>query len=47
LPCFDQPDIKSEFKFQVLAPNGWNVLTNFEKVTIEPLPKNYGKNNIF
>jgi aminopeptidase N len=26
--CFDQPDLKAEFTFQVTAPGGWAVLSN-------------------
>src|SRR3954466_6862533 len=34
--CFDQPDLKAEFTFDVLAPDGWVVLTNSPDVTKEP-----------
>ena len=34
--CFDQPDLKAEFAFTVLAPDGWVVLTNSPDVTTEP-----------
>ena len=27
-PCFDQPDLKARFRWQVTAPTGWTVLTN-------------------
>ncbi len=27
-PCFDQPDLKARFRWQITAPKGWTVLTN-------------------
>ena len=27
-PCFDQPDIKGTFRFSVVAPRGWEVVSN-------------------
>jgi aminopeptidase N len=27
-PCFDQPDLKAPFRFSVLAPPGWEVVSN-------------------
>jgi aminopeptidase N len=27
-PCFDQPDLKARFRWQLTAPAGWTVLTN-------------------
>jgi len=26
--CFDQPDLKARFEFTVIAPQGWNVISN-------------------
>jgi aminopeptidase N len=26
--CFDQPDLKASFEFTVIAPEGWNVISN-------------------
>ena len=33
--CFDQPDLKSVFTFQVTAPAGWVVLSNQPKADVE------------
>jgi aminopeptidase N len=32
-PCFDQPDLKGRFDFSVVAPAGWEVVSNVEPVS--------------
>ena len=34
--CFDQPDLKAEFRFTVIAPDGWKVVSNAS--TPDPIP---------
>lgn len=31
--CFDQPDLKGTFAFRVLAPHGWEVVSNMDATT--------------
>ena len=31
-PCFDQPDIKGRFRFSLLAPEGWEAISNARSV---------------
>lgn len=35
-PCFDQPDLKARFRWQLTAPAGWTVLTNSKEEGREP-----------
>jgi aminopeptidase N len=35
--CFDQPDLKATFEFEVTAPVGWRVLSNMAESVSEPL----------
>ncbi len=35
-PCFDQPDLKARFRWQLTAPAGWTVLTNGKEEGREP-----------
>ncbi|WP_235927563.1 M1 family metallopeptidase [Sandarakinorhabdus rubra] len=35
-PCFDQPDLKARFRWQLTAPAGWTVLTNGKENGREP-----------
>jgi aminopeptidase N len=37
LPCFDQPDLKATFSLEVLAPVGWQVISNLLEESIEDL----------
>ena len=39
-PCFDQPDLKASFAFTVLAPEGWEVISN---TAGQPSPVEGGK----
>ncbi len=36
-PCFDQPDLKARFKLNVVAPFGWEVVSNTEQVISDNL----------
>ena len=36
-PCFDQPDLKARFRWQLIAPAGWTVLTNGTEEGREPV----------
>ncbi len=36
-PCFDQPDLKATFQFEVTAPAGWEVVSNTPAVRRPPL----------
>lgn len=36
-PCFDQPDLKARFRWQVTAPSDWKVLTNGAAETRETM----------
>ena len=37
-PCFDQPDLKGTFRFSVLAPEGWEVVSN-ARAESDPAPE--------
>ncbi|WP_182358359.1 aminopeptidase N [Tomitella gaofuii] len=34
--CFEQPDMKAPFVFEITAPEGWEVISNREAATTEP-----------
>jgi aminopeptidase N len=36
--CFDQPDLKATFRFTVIAPEDWKVISNSPAESSEPLP---------
>jgi aminopeptidase N len=36
--CFDQPDLKAEFQFEVLAKPGWQVISNMAPDTVAQAP---------
>src|SRR5207247_6359291 len=35
-PCFDQPDLKARFTLDVLAPDGWTIVSNTEAEKTAP-----------
>jgi aminopeptidase N len=37
-PCFDQPDVKGQYRLSVTVPNGWTVISADEPVGTSPLP---------
>lgn len=37
-PCFDQPNIKGRFRFEITAPRGWQVVANGERQQKIELP---------
>jgi aminopeptidase N len=41
--CFDQPDLKATFQLTVLAPAGWEVISNSAATGVEELPEQAGK----
>ncbi|MFI6512078.1 aminopeptidase N [Streptosporangium sp. NPDC050855] len=41
--CFDQPDLKATFELTVLAPSGWEVISNAAPDAAEDLPEHRGK----
>ncbi|MBB6547543.1 aminopeptidase N [Nonomuraea rubra] len=41
--CFDQPDLKATFQLTVLAPAGWEVVSNSAATGVEELPEQAGK----
>ncbi|NBE96419.1 aminopeptidase N [Nonomuraea sp. KC401] len=41
--CFDQPDLKATFQLTVLAPAGWEVISNATATGVEELPEQAGK----
>ncbi|TDD14287.1 aminopeptidase N [Nonomuraea diastatica] len=41
--CFDQPDLKATFQLTVLAPAGWEVISNATATGVEELPEHAGK----
>ena len=36
-PCFDQPDLKATFSFEVIAPDDWEVVSNSPTPSAEPV----------
>ncbi|TDD06959.1 aminopeptidase N [Nonomuraea deserti] len=41
--CFDQPDLKATFQLTVLAPAGWEVISNAAATNVEELREQAGK----
>ncbi|MEV4174985.1 aminopeptidase N [Nonomuraea sp. NPDC049709] len=41
--CFDQPDLKATFQLTVLAPAGWEVVSNAAASTVTELPEQPGR----
>ncbi|MCK2217946.1 aminopeptidase N [Actinomadura sp. ATCC 31491] len=41
--CFDQPDLKATFQLTVLAPAGWEVVSNAAATEVEDLPEQAGR----
>jgi len=37
--CFDQPDLKATFRFTVIAPESWQVMSNAAIASSEPTPE--------
>ncbi|AZI58301.1 aminopeptidase N [Nakamurella antarctica] len=45
-PCFDQPDLKATFSFQVTAPTTWQVISNGATETVTEVPSGSGVANL-
>ena len=44
-PCFDQPNLKSQLKINVIAPNEWNVFTNTDEISSIQINNNTNNTN--
>ncbi|MFF5210699.1 aminopeptidase N [Streptosporangium sp. NPDC000396] len=44
--CFDQPDLKATFELTVLAPSGWEVVSNAAPDSVEELEEHHGRHGV-